>query len=76
MDEGGKIKVPFVNVYVNHNHGFKGQIEIELLPEFNSFLNSETINTQLTSQLKYLNRNYVVKYGQEQTVIQFNMCNN
>ena len=57
---GGKIKVPFVNVYVNHSHGFKGQIEIELLPEFNSFLNSETINTQLTSQLKYLNRNYVV----------------
>lgn len=59
-ERGGRIKVPFVNVYLNHSYGFKGQIEIELLPEFNDFLNSEAISTQLTSQLKYFSRNYIV----------------
>lgn len=57
---GGQIKVPFVNVYIDHRYGFKGYIEIELSTEFDKFLNSDTICTQLTSQLKYLNERYVV----------------
>lgn len=59
-ERGKKIRVPFVNVYIDHRQGFKGYIEIEFLPEFDNFLNNGTICTQLTSQLKYLNDKYVV----------------
>ena len=59
-ERGKQIRVPYVNVYVDHRQGFKGYIEIEFLPEFNYFLNTEVICTQLTSQLNYLNDRYVV----------------
>lgn len=59
-ERNNQVMVPFINVYIDHRCGFKGYIEIELLQEYNDFLNVPDFPTKLTSQLRYLTERYVV----------------
>ena len=54
-----QIKVPWVNVYISHRYGFEGYIQIELRPEYDSFLNDPSFLSMLTSQLNIFAERYV-----------------
>lgn len=60
-----RIIVPWVNVYISHQQGFTGTIEIELRPEYDALLNDPNFLRMLTSQLKRFAGHFIVTVSQK-----------
>lgn len=59
-ERNSRVVVPWVNVYISHQHGFIGTIEIELRPEYDALLNDLNFLGMLTSQLRHFARRFIV----------------
>ena len=59
-ERNSRVVVPRVNVYISHQHGFNGTIEIELRPEYDAFLNDPNFLRMITSQLRHFAGRFIV----------------
>lgn len=64
-ERDSRVVVPWVNVYISHQYGFTGTIEIELRPEYDAFLNDPNFLRMLTSQLRHFAGHFIVTGSQK-----------